>query len=211
MQPSESGLNRDVLVLCAIAFGLGGITASWYIGGPKLPWPSLTSTEWAAWLQAVGSLATVMAAVGLARWERVVALREKAEKELAAEITRYRQVNREMQRFKKIIGKQLVRARLLEVDRTVPAIDPVPLDEALLKVEREAHLMRDAGGHCNTAFQAFERAQEFISSSYVSHYDNEKIIRELADAERNCDLAVSAVQTFLWTQHAQQMVAPRAP
>ncbi|WP_435012995.1 hypothetical protein [Xanthomonas arboricola] len=152
-----------------------------------------------------------MAAVGLARWERIVALREKAERELAAEISRYRQVNRAMQRFKKIIGKQLVRARLLEVDRTVSAIDPVPLDEALLKVEQEAHLMRDAGRNCNTAFQAFERAQDIINSPYISRHDNEQIIRELVEAERNCDMAVRAVQTFLWTQHDQGPAESRAP
>lgn len=199
MEGSKSGLNRYSLILCVIAFGLGGGTASWYFAGPKLPWPTLTSTEWAAWLQAIGSLATVMAAVGLARWERSVSRRENAEKELASKITRYRQANRAMQHFEKLIANQLEQAELAQREGRIFAVQPLALSKAVDKVERQAHLMPDAGRYCNTAIQAFERAQELIALARLTPLQQDEVTRELTEAKRSARTAISEIQNFLWS------------
>ncbi|MBO0393929.1 hypothetical protein J1F00_06015 [Stenotrophomonas maltophilia] len=90
-----------VMAFCAGAFFIWAITAE----NPALP--NLTSEQWAAWVQAIGSIAALMIGIGVPIWQRHQASVEDARKERRLIRERCFRIRRATEIFQRRLGENL--------------------------------------------------------------------------------------------------------
>jgi len=151
-----------------------------------------------AWVQAVGSVVGIFTAVGIAAWQYHVSKLEAAQRDIAARNFRYTRANREMQRLQKIISRQLKTAREQSVLQLFVGQTSEPLSYEAREVERECHLMPDAGGECLTAFTFYEDAQDLLFKRPFKPADNSKCIELLEYAEQRSEIALTRIHKYLF-------------
>ncbi|WP_241846811.1 hypothetical protein [Xanthomonas oryzae] len=125
-------------------------------------WCALSASEQAAWVQAVGSVAAILAVIGIAAYERHVAKLEAAERTRLEENARYTRANRAMTRFKKVIAHQLDAARTQQQGSNIRPMPVGLVPNEMRDLEHECHLIPKAGGDCLTAIKFFEDAHDLL-------------------------------------------------
>ncbi|GAB3054199.1 hypothetical protein [Stenotrophomonas tumulicola] len=162
-----------------------------------LGWCSLTASEQAAWVQAIGSVAAIAAAIGIAAYERQVAKGEAAERRRLEENGRYTHANRAMTRFKKVIARQLEAAK---TQQTGNSIHPMPIDrvpDEMRDLERECSLIRLGGGDCLTAISFFEESLDLLTDSLLMPENAAGFIELLEYADSRIDVALKHFFDYL--------------
>ncbi|HHA2436739.1 TPA: hypothetical protein ACOECM_000905 [Stenotrophomonas maltophilia] len=171
----------------AIAFVLLGFTGQIQFG-----------KDAPAWVQAVGSIAAIAAAIAIAWNERSVAKSEIDKREKAEANMRYTRAHRAVKRFQKSIATQLTHAK---VQREGSVIVPMPtarIPRELREIERECHLMPDAGGEILTTINFFEEAQDLLKDGLLMPQQADRFVELLEYAEQNGGKAVSRIQAVLF-------------
>lgn len=160
-------------------------------------WCALSPSEQASWVQAVGSVLAILAAIGIAAYERSVARSEAAERRRLEENGRYTRANRAMNRFRKVIRRQLDAARTqLEGNNIHPMPEEhVPVE--MRELEHECHLMNPAGGECLTAINFFEEAQELLTESMLMPENADRFIELLEYADSRIEVALKHFYDYL--------------
>ncbi|MBC8772348.1 hypothetical protein HGT74_08640 [Stenotrophomonas maltophilia] len=151
-----------------------------------------------AWVQAVGSIAAIAAAIAIAWNERSVAKSEIDKREKAEANMRYTRAHRAVKRFQKSIATQLTHAK---VQREGSVIVPMPtarIPRELREIERECHLMPDAGGEILTTINFFEEAQDLLKDGLLMPQQADRFVELLEYAEQNGGKAVSRIQAVLF-------------
>ncbi|WP_329914052.1 hypothetical protein [Stenotrophomonas sp. SMYL86] len=98
--------DRDWAVVAVMTFG-AGVLITWAITADSHAWPKLTSEQWAAWVQAIGSIAALMIGIGVPIWQRHVVSTEEARKERRLIRERCFRIRRATEAFQKRIGENL--------------------------------------------------------------------------------------------------------
>jgi len=160
-------------------------------------WCSLSASEQAAWVQAVGSVTAILAAIGIAAYERHVAKVEAAERRRLEKNARYTRGNRVMKRFQKVIARQLEAAKIQQRGNVTPSMPAQPVPDDVRDLESECHLMPDAGGECLTAINFFEDAQELLQGSFLPTRDTDRFIELLEYANSRIEMALKHFYDYL--------------
>jgi len=155
---------------------------------------------WPAWVQAVGSVAAILVAIGIAVHERHVAKAEAAHRNHLEMQSRHTRANRAMERFQKIIASQLEFARTQAMGMTKPEILPLPLPDEVKDVERDCYLMGDAGANFLAVTNDFLEAQSFITGDILLKQNERPFIEHLENAERMSIEALRKIRAPLWKQ-----------
>lgn len=155
--------------------------------------------DWPSWIQAVGSVAGIFAAVGVAWWQQRVARREIAARDLADKTARYVRANRVLERFLATIGDTISDAeKIKNLGGDVPfKMQSIP--QEVRDLENELHRIPEAGGDAFTAINAFEDARRFIKNGKIPALEMEGFVARLKEAESRCDKAGMGVRSFLFT------------
>ncbi|WP_227479937.1 hypothetical protein [Xanthomonas vasicola] len=157
-------------------------------------WCALSASEQAAWVQAVGSVAAILAAIGIAAHERHVAKAETVERKRLESNARYTRANRAMTRFRKVIARQLEAAKTQQ--NPMPA-DPLP--DEMRDLEHECHLIPQVGGDCLTAINFYEDARGLLEGSFLPTENTERFIELLKYADSRIEIALEHFYKYLDT------------
>ncbi len=156
--------------------------------------------DWPAWVQAVGSVLAIIAAIVIALWQQTVSRRELAARDRREKIARHVRANRILGRFDRIIAKQLDTAQTLRRSHRSGEITAVQIPEDLRDLEREMHMLdHKAGGPGFTSINQFEEAHELIQNGTLSITDSEEFIETLVFAQKECQDAMTRIHRFLAT------------
>lgn len=156
----------------------------------------------AAWVQAVGSVLAIIAAIVIAWWQQRASQRELAERDHREKIGRHVRANRIFGRFDRLISNQMEGAEAFRSAYRTGNIQVLSVPDDLRDLESEMHLLDNhAGGPGFTSINQFEEAQDLIRNGSLAITDNEKFIETLVFAQKECRDAMSKVQAFLATLH----------
>lgn len=72
-----------------------------------LGWPCLTQTEWASWVQAIGSIAALLIAIGIPLFQRWLAAKDEAKKERRLTREKCFRIRRANAIFQRRLGENL--------------------------------------------------------------------------------------------------------
>lgn len=73
--------DRDWAVVSVMTFG-AGVVITWALTSPQPSWPTLTIEQWAAWVQAIGSLVAILIAIAVPAVQHRLAAKRKNEETL---------------------------------------------------------------------------------------------------------------------------------
>lgn len=156
--------------------------------------------DWPAWVQAVGSVLAIIAAILIALWQQTASRRELAARDDREKIARHVRANRIFGRFDRIITKQLDAAQALRRSERSGDLVARQIPEDLRDLEGEMHMLdHKAGGPGFTSINQFEEAQELIQNDTLSITDSERFIETLVFAQKECQDAMSRIHRFLAT------------
>ena len=192
----EPVTGRDLLVISALCTALGVLVAwgLFYRWGTA---PPLKPMDLPAWVQAVGSVGAILAAIGIAAHERSVAKSLFERQERLASNGRFTRGHRTIRRFKKIIAKHLAKEVAMPPGAVIHPIERETIPEAVLDLEHDCHLMGDAGADCLNAIRNFEEAQDMIDHSMLRWVNGEDFFEKLRLADQHCDQAISHFVKYL--------------
>ncbi|HHA2475388.1 hypothetical protein [Stenotrophomonas maltophilia] len=190
--------DRDWAVVAVMAFAAGALLA-WALLSkhPPQPRPPI-SIDWPAWVQAVGSVGAILAAIGIAAHERSVARAEEAKKDDLEMKSRHTRANRALERFQKVIADQLDFARTQQTGNVHPEIHPLPLPDEVKDVERDCYLMGEAGGDFLTVTNSFLEAQSLIKGDILLKKHERAFIEHLQNAQNMSNQALKKIREPLW-------------
>lgn len=161
-------------------------------------WCALSASEQAAWVQAVGSVAGIFSAVGIAMWSRRVSMADTTARNIAEKTARYVRANRILERFHKTIDDSLADAqRLIREGGDVP-IKPREVPAEVRELENELHLIPEGGGDAFTSINFFDDAQSLIKSGMLKATDSERFVSLMEEASSRCNKAAIGVRSFLF-------------
>lgn len=160
-------------------------------------WCALTASEQAAWLQALGSLGAIFVVIGTAAYQRWTAKIDQRERDRLESNARYTRANRAIGRLRKVIARQIERARKQASGTVMGTFPQMEIPDALLDLEHDCHLMPDVGGQCLTAIQFFEGAQALLADNILKMNDVEKFISDLSYADRQAEIAENRLYKHL--------------
>jgi len=156
--------------------------------------------DWPAWVQAVGSVLAIVAAILIALWQQTASRRELAARDHREKIARHVRANRIFGRFDRIISKQLDAAQALRRNCRSGPITAMQIPDDLRDLESEMHmLVHKAGGPGFTCINQFEEAHELVKEGTLSITDSEKFIETLVFAQKECQDAMTRIHRFLVT------------
>lgn len=153
---------------------------------------------WPAWVQAVGSVAAILVAIGIAVHERQVAKAEAAHRSHLEMLSRHTRANSAMERFQKVIAEQLDFARTQQTGTVEAEFRPLPLPEEMKEVERDCYLMEDAGGDIRTVTNYFLDAQNLAKGQRIPMSNVGLFIEHLEQAEAMSASALKKIRAPLW-------------
>lgn len=154
----------------------------------------------AAWVQAVGSVLAIIAAIIIAWWQHRSSRLDLAERDRRDKIGRHVRANRIFGRFDRLITRQLDKAQTLRRAYSSGDMQDLAVPEDLRDLEGEMHLLDNhAGGPGFTSINQFEEAQDLIRHGTLAITDSEKFIETLVFAQKECRDAIRRVQGFLNT------------
>jgi len=154
----------------------------------------------AAWVQAVGSVAAIIAAIIIAWWQHRASRLDLAERDRRDKIGRHVRANRIFGRFDRLITRQLDQAETLRRATKSGDMQVVSVPDDLRDLEGEMHLLDNhAGGPGFTSINQFEEAQELLRNGTLAITDSEKFIQTLVFAQTECRDAIDRIQKFLAT------------
>ncbi|WP_230080652.1 MULTISPECIES: hypothetical protein [Stenotrophomonas] len=151
-----------------------------------------------AWVQAVGSIAAIVAAIVIASNERSAAKREMDKRERAEANMRYTRAHRAVRRFQKGISAQIDHAKVQRDGNVIVPMPAAPISREMREIERECHLMPDAGGEILTTINFFEEAQDLLKDRLLMPGHVDRFIELLEYAEQRRIRAVSLIEAFLF-------------
>ncbi|MDR6094918.1 hypothetical protein [Stenotrophomonas sp. SORGH_AS_0321] len=160
-------------------------------------WCALEPEAQAAWVQAVGSVAAIVAAITIASSERSAAKKVADKQERAEANMRYTRAHRAVRRFQKGISAQLNHARVQRTGSVIVPMPPAPISREMRAIEHECHLMPDAGGEILTAINFFEEAQDLLRDGLLMPQDADRFVELLEYAEQRRVRAVGLIEAFL--------------
>lgn len=192
--------DRDWAVVAVMAF-IAGAGLAWALLSKHPPQPRPPAEiDWPAWVQAVGSVGAILAAIGIAAHERRVSKAEAARKEDLEMTSRHTRANRAMERFQKVLKIQLDFARTQQSGTVVTTIHPRPLPDEMREIERECFLLGDAGGGGDilTVTSFYLKAQDLIRGSFLDPSNADEFIRLLEIAHDRSEMALKKIRAPLW-------------
>ncbi len=154
----------------------------------------------AAWVQAVGSVLAIIAAIVIAWWQQRASRRDLAERDYRDKIGRHVRANRILDRFDRLISKQIEEAQGYRGAYRSGSMQVLRVPDDLRDMESEMHLLDNrAGGPGFTAINLFEEAQDLIRNGSLAITDNDQFIETLVFAQKECRDASERVEAFLST------------
>jgi len=191
--------DRDWAMVSVMAF-IAGAFLVWALLSkhPPQPRPPI-NIDWPAWVQAVGSVGAILAAIAIAAHERAVSKIDLERQERLASNARYTRGHRAIRRFHKIIAKLRERETIMMPGEIIHPIERVALSDAMLSLEHDCHLMGAAGAACLNVIRTFEDAQELINNSMLRAVNGEKYFGALRFSEQYCEEAIKHFVAYLAT------------
>ncbi|PPT88910.1 hypothetical protein XarbCFBP8149_07395 [Xanthomonas arboricola] len=150
-----------------------------------------------AWVQAVGSVAAIVAAIIIAWLQHHQSRSDLEARDRRDEIARYVRANRILERFTRTIDEQMAAAVELRRSGRSGDLRVVPVPDEVRELEREMHLLSLAAGPGFFSINFFEEAQAFLRHQTLVHTDTEAFIEKLTNARELCRLALKEVRVYL--------------
>ena len=186
--------GRDLFIISTLCTGFGVLLA-W---GLFYRWGSLPPSkpiDWPAWIQAVGSVVGIFAAVAVAWWQQRKVHQALTASQAETELARHVRANRIFERFQKRIDRQLNEAR--DLGSMGGKITAVEVPEEVRELERELHVLSGAGSPGFTAITAFDSAQDLIRDGGISPANYAEFIECLKFGQAQCKQALSKIRVHL--------------
>jgi len=190
--------DKDWAVVAVMTFGAGALIA-WALLSKHPPQPRpQADIDWPAWVQAVGSVLAIVAAIAIAWWQQKQNQFLQAARDAEAELGRHVRANRIFERFQKKIERQLKEAESL--GEQGGKIEALPLPDEILDLEKEMYLLPSANSASYTTLTSFEAAQDLIHKGTVSVVDHPNLVFILRMAQAQCALALKGIRQKLETR-----------
>lgn len=188
--------DRDWAVVAVMAFGAGAFFV-WALmsGGLR---PVHAPKDLPAWVQAIGSIAAILVAVGVPAWQRRQELRDKRAQEALVARSFGLILLRELETMQRRIERDIdeVEKRPLD-DDIMTNKDTIP--QELWDKGESLHLLGPAGGHTISAIHAIHRARSacYGTGRWVYRENVPAFLRCMREAEHFCREAIAGVQASL--------------
>ena len=181
-----------------MTFGAGTlITWALLSKHPPQPRPPI-NIDWPAWVQAVGSVLAIVAAIAIAWWQHRQNQLAQAARDAEAELGRHVRANRIFERFQKKIERQLKEAEGL--GEQGGKIEALTVPDEVRDLEKEIYLLPHANSASYTTLASFEAAQDLIHNGAVSVVDHQNLVFVLRMARAQCALALKGIRERLETR-----------
>lgn len=186
--------ERDWAIVAVLTF-IAGVVVTGLVTGDGSPSAKKHEIDWPAWVQAVGSVVGIFAAVGVPVWQRHLSDRDRLERERIESIERAMKFRRALEMFMRNIKKN--RPNLLVIDpphlQPVQVRDMVPVE--LKEILYQTNLLPSVGGSVLTAVNFAEQAQDNRGTRHQGRGHVYERFRALA--EKRCEMALDGVKTML--------------
>lgn len=186
--------ERDWVIVAVLTFIAGGVVTALIIGDGAVSTEN-RDIDWPAWVQAIGSVAGIFAAVGVPVWQRHLSDRDRFERERIERIERAMKFRRALETFLRNIKKNGPSTFALD-----PAhLQPVQIEDMvpgeLKEILHQANLLPVVGGTVLTAVNFAEQAQDSRGPQHLGRglaYE-----RFRWNAERRCKMALEGIKKML--------------
>lgn len=187
--------GRDTVVLLIMAFGYGALFA-WGLSTPPSGKPSATPPiDWPAWVQAVGSVLAICAAILIARWQRISEQLD-AQREHALQARSLGAVlMRDIKRFRENLERGIAKAE----SGNSPGGTPVGshfMPTELWERVADLHRLGIPGGHLLGAIFHQQEAQECAPRGILFPKDRDAYLAQMRRALELCETTIYGIRVM---------------
>jgi hypothetical protein len=191
----RSKLGKDSLVVSAMCFGFGAFLA-WALMSDH-PGPAKASIEWPAWVQAVGSVLAILAAIGIAMWQRQVERADRKVANASAAKSLGVVVLREVRELRNRLLKAPNKVREPFHETQGKPIPNITIPQALWDVAPALHTLGRPSDAVTSALFHLQEARELAQGGLLWGEHSAQYIRHMTHALDACDLAIEQLRATL--------------
>lgn len=188
-------LSRDSLVVSAMCFGFGALLA-WALTSQH-PATSKTSVEWPAWVQAVGSVLAIFAAIGIAMWQRQAERADRRLDNASAAKSLAVVVLREVRELRNRLLKAPNKVRVPFHESQGKPVATIHIPQQLWDVAPALHTLGPPSDAVTSALFHLQEARELAPGGILWGDQSVQYILHMNDAVEACDLAIEQLREAL--------------
>jgi hypothetical protein len=190
-------LSRDSLIVSAMCFGFGALLAWALMSGH--PGHATASIEWPAWVQAVGSVLAIFAAIGIAMWQRQMERADRKVANASAARSLGVVVLREVRELRNRLLKAPNKVRAPFHESQGNAVSTIHIPQALWDVAPALHTLGPPSNAVTSALFHLQEARELTSGGLLWGDQSALYIHHMTSAAEACDLAIEQLRSTLAT------------
>lgn len=187
--------GRDTVVLLIMAFGYGALFA-WGLSTPPTGKPSATPpVDWPAWVQAVGSVLAICAAVLIARWQRISERLDAQRRETLEARSLGAVLLRDIKRFRSNLERGISRLDSAGPTEGIPVNKQIVPDELWARVA-DIHRLGDPGSDLLRAIFHQQEARDIVERGILWPEEREAYLEQMHRALELCETTINGIRAM---------------
>ncbi|MRG98847.1 hypothetical protein GIY21_00910 [Xanthomonas sontii] len=190
----EQPFGRDTVVLLVMAFGFGALFA-WGLSTPsggKAHAVASKPLDWPAWVQAVGSVLAICAAVLIARWQRVSERLDARTKEAREALSLAAVLLEDVKRFRDNLEEAVSTVENRPNTGVFVSLSHMP--KHLWERAADLHKLGDAGSQLLRAIFRYHEAQDCADVGILLQENRVEYLEHMRAALGLCDSALEGMR-----------------
>ncbi|MBB5875871.1 hypothetical protein [Xanthomonas sp. 3498] len=190
----ERPFGRDTVVLLIMAFGFGALFAWGLVTPPsgKVHVAAGKPIDWPAWVQAVGSVLAICAAVLIARWQRISELLDTRDREARAALSLGAVLLTDIKRLRSNLQEAVWSVEYQHPDCGTVSSRLVP--EQLWRNVAELHRLGEPGSQLLRAVFRYQEAMDVAEIGILLPEEYPQYLEHMRAALAHCDSALEGIR-----------------
>ncbi|MCI2243257.1 hypothetical protein L3067_01360 [Xanthomonas sp. PPL568] len=193
----EQAFGRDTVVLLIMAFGFGALFA-WGLSTPPVGKAHAVTSkpiDWPAWVQAVGSVVAICAAVLIARWQRISEQLDTQREHALQARSLGAVLMRDIKLFRDNLERCIGRVESIHYMAALTVSSQV-IPAGLWERVADLHRLGVAGGHLLGAIFHQQEAKDLVPEDILWPEAREAYLKQLNLAHQLCEAAIEAIRAM---------------